>query len=223
MSIVDVFDEMTQLGLKTIALRPRTKIPVCKDWNQWNPDLNRHILLRNPTCNIGLLLGDVIDVEGDSEAANAMTARLIGDYPHPSYVSSKSVHHLFLNPDPTLTIFKKDDIEFRAHRHQSVLPPSEVENAQYRWLTPLTVPPPMPTGLLRFYLDNSPRKKRVMKPGHMRVRCHDCKTYSHLHRKRFDLELAAMKEMGLPWSCRDCRSIDLRPRCRELRRSADFQ
>jgi hypothetical protein len=223
MSIVEVFDELTQLGLKTIALRPQSKIPVCKDWHQWNHDLNRHILHRNPTCNLGLLLGDIIDVEGDSEEANALTAKLIGDYPHPSYTSTKSVHHLFQNPDPTLTIFKKYDVEFRANRHQSVLPPSEVDKNVYRWLTQITLPPPMPAALLRFYHDHSPRKKKILKPGHTRVRCSICSSYSRLHRKRFELELAAMKSLGLRWACRDCRTVDLRPLCRSLRRSPDFQ
>lgn len=221
------FDALTSNGLKVIPLRPLSKIPVSKGWINWDKAECRELLARNPTYNIGLLLGQVIDVEGDTKEANDIVNQLIGDYNHPSYRSTKSVHHLFLNPDPDLTIVKYQDIEFRANRHQSVLPPSMLENGtRYSWNGPITFPiPAMPDRLLQFFLDvqskKSYKRQAGLKPEHFKIPCFECKEDCYLHQKRFDLELLAFKELGLRWTCHFCRDVDVRPACRRIRKQGN--
>jgi hypothetical protein len=97
------FDALTKRGLKIIPLRENSKVPLCKAWNSdWDREVVRDKICQFPDANLGILLGDVVDVEGDSEDANRTILDLIGDYPHPCYFSTKSIHHLFLNPDPNL-------------------------------------------------------------------------------------------------------------------------
>lgn len=218
--IVKHFDILTEQGLKIIPLRPLSKRPICKGWTQhWNREECRELLEQLPDSNIGLLLGDIIDVEGDSQEANDRIIELIGDYPHPAYASAKSIHHLFVNPDPGLTILKHDNIEFRANRHQSVLPPSTLENGVvYKWQGPVRFPiPPMPDRLLSFFRHLRGRLAAV-KPGHMQLPCAACLSPCYIHQKRFELELTAFKTMGQRWQCHQCRTVDLRPACRQIRK-----
>lgn len=118
------FDALTKRGLQVIPLWANTKIPRMDGWTNmvWDRQQMRDLFCRYPSSNLGLLLGNIIDVEGDSPQANEIVSQMIGDYPHPSYVSTKSVHHLFLSPDPKLRRFVFQDIEFRGFGHQSVLP-----------------------------------------------------------------------------------------------------
>ena len=78
------FDALTQRGLKIIPLRENSKIPMCKGWTNWNLLENRSKILQCPNCNLGILLGEIVDVEGDNEEANQIIADLVGDCPHPS-------------------------------------------------------------------------------------------------------------------------------------------
>ena len=69
--ILKHFDILTKHNLKVIPLRENTKIPICKNWNvDWNLKNSRNKLTQMPNSNIGLLLGDIVDVEGDDEKAN---------------------------------------------------------------------------------------------------------------------------------------------------------
>ena len=210
------FDALTEQGLRVIPLRENSKVPMYKGWNvQWDRKRARSRLAMFPDANIGLLLGDVIDVEGDSQEANETLKFIIGDYPHPSYQSVRSIHHLFRTPDPKLRIFKIGEIEFRGHGHQSVLPPSSHYGHHYKWLQEFDELPVMPEALKVFYERN--KKCRTLKPGHVKVRCVHCDKTHRLHRTRFELELKAFKLLGLEWQCRQCRSLDLRPACRMIR------
>lgn len=216
------FDVLTKHGLRVIPLRPYSKIPVQKNWADWNYENCRYILEKNPESNIGLLLGEVMDVEGDSVEANERINDLVRDYPHPMYTSTKSVHHLFINPEPTLTILKHQQIEFRANRHQSVLPPSVLDTGvEYKWVDgKLTLPiPPMPDRLLTFFRKLQKVRKTAIKPGHMKLPCFKCREKCFIHRKRYDLELIAFKKLGLRWMCHDCREVDLRQECRDIRKN----
>jgi hypothetical protein len=179
----------------------------------------RQLLERFPNSNLGLLLGNIIDVEGDSPEANEKVLGLIGDYPHPSYQSTKSIHHLFLTPDPSLRRVVYQDIEFRGFGHQSVLPPSIVNGVQYRWMKDFKFPVPvMPDKLLAFYKKITAKaKKSDIKPGHMKLPCSVCKNTKYIHKKRFELELEAFKEWELQWQCQSCREFDLRGICRRIR------
>jgi hypothetical protein len=217
MSMLEEFDRLVEYGFRVIPLRRYTKIPVCRNWNtNWDFALNRSIVSRSNQCNIGVLLGKIIDVEGDNIEANEKIIDLIGDYPHPCYTSSKSIHHLFINPDSNLTILKHGHIEFRANRHQSVLPPSKTKAARYRWIQDITIPiPVMPKNLLNFY--QKLRYKVTLKPNHLQLPCSKCKQAKYIHEKRWKLEMVIFKDLGLRWQCHECRVIDLRPICRKLR------
>lgn len=218
-TILQHFDVLTDRGLKIIPLRENSKIPMCKGWTAgWCRESARQKLTVFPDANIGLLLGEIIDVEGDSEDANKVLLDLIGDYPHPCYQSLRSIHHLFVSPDSDLRHFEVNDIEFRGYGHQSVLPPSTAAGVVYKWLRQFHFPiPPMPSRLYDFYQSKKRKTGAKVKKGHLMVRCGACEQKCFLHRKRFDLELAAFKLLGSKWECQDCRTIDLRPACRLIR------
>jgi hypothetical protein len=213
------FDALTRKGLKIIPLRENSKVPLCKGWSQeWDWHKNREKLRQFPEANLGVLLGDIVDVEGDSEEANRTIGELIGDYPHPCYFSTKSVHHLFATPDRHLSHFRYGEIEFRGHGHQSVIPPSQHQGIFYRWLSAFRFPiPSMPERLLAFYQSKRNKKKAFLKPDHVRIWCERCKKECFLHRKRLDLELEAFRLLCSGWNCHKCRSVDLRPACRLIR------
>jgi hypothetical protein len=217
---IDHFDALTSAGMKIIPLRQNSKIPMCKGWTQnWDRKEAREKLEVYPDSNIGILLGDVIDVEGDSEHANHLLADLIGSYPHPQYRSVRSVHHLFKTPDQSLRHFQVGDIEFRGHGHQSVMPPSSTYGFQYYWLPNYEFPiPPMPERLYIFYLKHKKGVERLLKPGHLRAWCARCGKECFLHKKRFTLEVEAFRLLGSKWECQSCRVVDLRTACRLIRR-----
>jgi hypothetical protein len=217
---LDHFDALTTRGLKIIPLWENSKAPMCRGWTgEWSWAAAREKLAMFPAANLGLLLGDIVDVEGDSAEANRAILDLIGDYPHPSYVSTKSIHHLFVSPDPALRHFRVGEIEFRGHGHQSVIPPSQHQGTVYKWLRAFRFPvPEMPPALQDFYrAQRAAPLRNPLKPGHVRVWCADCRGECRLHRKRFDLEVEAFRLLGSRWECQKCRSLDLRPACRLIR------
>ena len=216
-TVIDHFDALTGQGLKIIPLRNNSKIPLCKGWlRHWDQQKSREKLKIFPYSNIGLLLGEIIDVEGDSTQANQIIDNLIGDYPHPTYSSTKSHHHLFVSPDISLRIFKVGAIEFRGYGHQSVLPPSNHNGIVYKWLKRFKFPvPEMPKPLLDFYIKHKLWKR--IKPNHLSVKCGECNKNCFLHKKRFDLELQVFRILESKWLCRNCRPLDIRRACRLIR------
>lgn len=217
---IRTFDKLVSEGLQPIALYPGSKTPMAKGWNSNWKEAEERERIRKPLVNIGILLGNIVDVEGDSPGANAKINRIIGDYPHPVYKSFKSYHHLFLTPDPKLTILKSDDIEFRGHNHQSVIPPSIVNQIHYEWINVVFPIPKMNPPLLEFYQEFKKRitKKKQTKPGHIQPYCSQCQKREYIHKDRHRLELMAFKELNLNWTCHKCRDIDLRPRIKEIRK-----
>lgn len=221
--ILKHFDTLVEQGLKPIPLKVNSKQPYNKGWNKnWNYENSRWYFRCEPTLNMGLLLGDIIDVEGDTLEANDKITKLIGDYPHPCYRSRKSIHHLFLTPDPELTRIQVKGVEFRGYGHQSVLPPSQHQGVFYRWKEDSIWPvPQMPDSLLEYYWhlrNGRKRRSTTVKPGHIKVWCNNCKQESFMHQKRFDSELELFQMMCQKWTCQKCRKIDLRPLVRRLRR-----
>jgi hypothetical protein len=219
MSVLQQYDIYCEHGFKVIPLIEGMKRPMCKDWTKYDPDFNRMMIRKHPKCNLGLLLGEIVDVEGDTQHANELIDQLVGDYPHPVYISAKSRHHLFLNPFPGFRILKFEGIEFRADRHQSVMPPSTVKGVQYTWENGCWLDgiPKIPERLLAFFTKIKD-KKHVVKPGHMRLYCGKCQEPCFIHKKRFDLELELFKQVKQKWQCHDCREFDLRESCRSLRK-----
>ena len=215
-AITDHFDQLTDLGLKVIPLRANSKVPLTKCWQKdWSLNKSREKLLTFPESNLGLLLGDIIDVEGDSSHANNLLLDLIGDYPHPMYRSTKSIHHLFQTPESGLRLFKFQEIEFRGEGHQSVLPPSQHYGTQYKWIDQNFPVPEMPPRLLTFYQKIT--GKQPMPLGNIKVWCAACKKEIALHAKRFRLELEVFRRMSGNWECQSCRATDLRPLVRVLK------
>lgn len=219
MNILAWYDIYVAQGLQPIPLKPETKIPLLKKWQLgWNEDYMRHVFSRMPHSNMGFRLGEIMDVEGDTPAANKRLLRITKNCPHPMYTSSKSVHHLFLNPDPDLTIVKWEGIEFRGKRHQSVLPPSRHKDGhRYCWLPESRFPiPKMPTSVLD--LLKIARKQDSPKPGSKAIYCACCEQQITKHYKRIAVEIKAFKCFGEKWQCQKCRKRDIRPLCREIRK-----
>lgn len=224
--ILDYFDRYIAIGLKPIAIIAGTKRPIGKNWNQkWNAVYWRNILKKNPNSNLGLLLGDIIDVEGDTEEANEALEQMIEGVPHPKYQSSRSVHHLFLTPDANLTKSSYANIEFRGRLHQSLAPPSRHEaGMEYRFLKDSRFPiPPMPEKLIQFYNKHCRKSESInrLKKGYCKSYCRICDKFFYIHKKRLVLEVKAFKQDYLPWMCHGCRELDVRGKCRHLRRQTE--
>lgn len=215
----DEFEELVHYGFQPHPLRPSTKIPMFTGWTNWDRSRCLHYIMHYPNCNVGIVLGDIMDVEGDSAEANHVINRLTEGYPHPCYRSRKSTHHLFQSPDTAITKIVFQDIEFRGSCHQSAIPPSLMDDGtRYEWITrPDGPPPPMPDKLLAFLRKIITKRRGDIKPGHTKVTCIVCGEKNYMHAKRFNLEIRAFKSLNQRWSCRKCRQTDLRPLCRMLR------
>jgi hypothetical protein len=218
--ITEYFDQLTARGIQVIPLWENSKRPMCKGWSKnWDHGKSRRVLQVYPDSNIGILLGDIVDVEGDTVEANRKITNIIKDYPHQCYKSQRSIHHLFLNPDPDLRILKSNNMEFRGHGHQSVLPPSQHQGARYSWVNSMFPIPRMPDELLKFYKELKENKKpKTIRPGHNRIWCSNCQKENMLHSKRMKLELEAFRLLGTKWECQSCRILDIRSVCRRLKR-----
>lgn len=226
MELIDYFYNYTKIGYKVIPVYPMKKIPVGTNWNHWNFQKCKNYFINNPNANMGFLLGDVVDVEGDTEEANQLINDLIGDVPHPAYKSSKSIHHLFLNFDKKLTATKFLGMEFRANKHHSVVPPSKhSDGSTYYWLKncKINIIPDMPQALMEFYwkhrkVEKTKHKKKINR-GLIETNCNICKNKELIHKNRLALEIKAFGDSyGVNWQCHNCREWDIRDLCREIRK-----
>jgi len=224
--MLNCFESYTDLGLQVIPLYPKTKVPIGVEWNSdWDKERFKTIFKKNQNANMGIILGDVVDVEGDNEESNEFLANLIGNYPHPVYKGSKSFHHLFLNPDPSLTRITVGKIEFRGHKHQSVIPPSiHPDGTPYVWIAQVFPIPVMPQTLLKFYQEIPKPKeiivqvRRKFPRDYIKIWCSNCGKKISIHKKRLKLEKEAFASLGRIWSCQKCRNVDLRAICKQLKR-----
>jgi len=213
-------------NLKPIAVYPKSKIPIGKNWNKnWNKNKILNSFHKNAEINIGILLGDIIDVEADTEESNLLLNEMIEKIPHPCYMSSRSYHHFFLTPDPNLTALKVSGIEFRGYKHHSVVPPSSHENnIEYKWIETSFPPPKLPQKLLDFYFQHKKHNNKIIKikpgikPEHTTTICNKCQRKIYIHKKRLTLEVQAFLKLGSIWTCNNCRKIDLRPIVKKLKR-----
>jgi len=223
--IVDFFDRYTlELGWQIIPVYARSKIPIGVGWNgKYNLGRARNYVLAHPHINLGLLLGDLVDVEGDTPQANDFLNKILDGYIHPMYESNKSIHHIFRSPDNRLTALKHDGVEFRGHKHYSVLPPSiHAGGIAYKWLTePGKCIPSMPDELLAFYEKNKKwHGRRALRCSFVAPLCARCGRQQPIHRKRYMLEVEAFRQCGQCWECHDCRKVDVRELCRQIRKSS---
>lgn len=215
------------MGMKIIPIYRNSKVPVGKKWNENYDLLKSRQMIATNQYNIGLLLGEWIDIEGDTDEANLLLEKMIDGLPHPMYRSNKSTHHLFLNVGKFSTR-KFMDIEFRSFGVQSVLPPSvHISGDSYHWLKGTTFPaPPVPSSLQDFYLQHYIHKPKLkvkvprpkIKPDFIKSFCRVCKKKESIHQKRLLLEVRAFQEFHLPWMCHQCREVDVRPVCRKIRK-----
>lgn len=221
-----------------IAVYKNSKRPVGVGWNQdWSVEKWRPFF-ETEEYNMGIILGDVVDVEGDSPDACDRLERMIDGIPRPKFRSSKSVHNLFQNPDPyNLTRVVIGGIEFRGNLHQSVVPPSfHSDGCKYRFLDGSVWPaPPMPDELKEYYFNNRPDKatnkvvtksrgpkpNKRLKTGFKRTVCKICNGTYYIHRQRLILEVKGFREFNLPWMCHGCRELDMRDACRRIRRELE--
>lgn len=227
MENIQTFEHYIKLGYKVIPIHYQTKTPIFKSWNK-NYDYSKmHTFVKNSTLNLnfGILLGEIIDIEGDCEQSNHEIDNLLNKIPHPIFQSKKSKHHLFRNNIKNLTRIVKDGIEYRAYRHQSVIPPSFHENGtKYEWITDVynfIDIPYLPLNIANYLSDISNKnktlkKKRQIKPNHVCVACAACLNKNFLHQVRFKKELKILNSMGHRWKCRKCRPLDLRDLIRKF-------
>ena len=220
---IRAFREYRALGWMITPVRHMSKMPIHDAWNdpsEYDHNFIERTLTNGRPYNIGLVLGDIVDVEADSKEANARLEELIGDTPHPMYKSVRSVHHLFRCPDKRLTKVEVQGIEFRGARHQSVLPPSLAVDGvtKYTWLQKCNFQvPDMPAPLLRIFKGRMAQQfpKKGVSGKHETPHCKKCGNKSRpINRKRFYKELTAFGAMNLQWHCHMCRKIlglDLRP------------
>jgi hypothetical protein len=229
MRLFKFFDKYVSLGLKPIAIHRESKCPIENSWNiKWSADRWRPYF-NDPLINMGILLGDIIDVEADNEEANDLLERMIDGAQRPRFRSAKSIHNLFVNPDPDLTRLVVNGIEFRGRKHQSVVPPSiHNDGSKYQWLTGSYFPvPEMPEELRKFYFENKKsiskknknKEKIKLKFGFIHTQCKTCEKKYTINKTRLILEVRAFRTYGLEWMCRCCRKIDIRNECRKIRRS----
>lgn len=223
MSIIKAFDEYVKYGFEPIAIYEGQKIPIGNNWNKnWSASKWRPIFCKNPNLNIGILLGKIVDVEGDSDLANKTILDRIGKIKHPQFYSNKSIHHLFLNDDLNLTRKVFGKIEFRAYTHQSIVPPSKhLHGNFYEWITDFRTEIPLLPDALKEFLINSKKTKnnftKSTNANKTKTFCNACKKKFFVEKKRLKLEIQAFAELDMIWMCRKCRDLDLRPRCKELR------
>jgi hypothetical protein len=217
------FKHYVSLGYRPILLQHKSKKPLFRNWNgNYNKKKYLEILQSKSDYNIGLLLGDVIDVEGDNLIANNFLENLFKNIPHPTYKSLKSTHHIFRNyPSSKLTRFHSKGIEIRAYTHQSVVPPSvhQEGNFQYTWLHELKSIYEMP--FFSIDLENKIKKFcdktfNFVKKDHTKIWCIECKKLCFGHIKRIEKEIEVFKTEGKKWMCHSCRPEKITNKVRKL-------
>jgi hypothetical protein len=220
------FEKLVFFGYKPILLAPKSKKPIFAEWNK-HYNCHKYFPLLNNTdgFNVGILLGNVIDIEGDDEKANKFLNDLFINIPHPSFKSYKSTHHLFrARPNYNLTRFQGRGIEIRARDHQSVVPPSihELEGAVYEWTSDVQHISTLPIltkqieyAIYRYCNLNN----KTVKKGSCVIHCNECRKKCYLKKKRVELEIYFYKSKNQKWICHECRNQPVAKELRAFKRS----
>lgn len=223
MDIKEAFRQYLHLGYKPILLAPKSKKPILRAWNlNYQPNYYLNILRKSNNFNLGFLLGEVVDIEGDSAGANKFLNKFLADIPHPIFKSFKSTHHLFKNfPGNNITRFNARGIEIRAFRHQSVVPPSIHESdCNYEWQTRLFHNfeiPYLNKQILSGIYNFCGCKQIIVKPGNIDIKCGICSKINYINKKRLESELKIFKMDGMKWACHKCRPNKITERIRLFR------
>jgi len=216
MTALEVFSYYRKLGYKVIPLYKNTKVPIFKNWySVYNPDFIENFISKCvDEINFGIILGDVIDIEGDCIESNEEIDNMLKGIPHPIFTSSKSKHHLFRSTVKNLTRVVVDGIEYRGNKHQSVIPPSKHEaGIKYEWKSDICELDNLP--YLPKFLDDkiksalptkkkSFKKRRLCKPNHVEAFCLRCRRKYFLHEIKFYKELEHLRKQNSGWTCKSC-------------------
>lgn len=141
------------------------KKPMFKGWPDYSPSCNDFISILefHGEAQVGINLGGsgLIDLEGDSDEAEMILDELCTGLDFPYWASSRGKHRLFQAGDVGHLDINNLKIEFRTGRHQSILPPSIIEDTQYRWIvSPFEVsPPPLPQRIIEFHAHHAQNRK----------------------------------------------------------------
>ena len=223
MELQQAFRNYRNLGYQPILLQPKSKRPIITKWNK-NYDANLYwkLLQTNSDYNLGFLLGEIIDVEGDNKQANNFLDNLLDKIDHPKYISLKSTHHLFRRrPGSKITRIHAKGVEIRCINHQSVVPPSMhlEDDFRYDWITPLphiSRLPILPIALeykIRYYCKG---KRKIVKFGHLAINCANCRDKKHGNAKRIYQEIEIFKKNNMAWICHSCRPFSITEEIRKL-------
>lgn len=221
MTNLEILNFYHSLGYQPIPLFYKTKTPIYKNWNS-NYDYESvldYVSQYKQQINFGILLGNIIDIEGDCADSNKTIDDLLHDVKHPCFLSAKSKHHLFRSNIKNLTRIVVDNVEFRGYKHQSVVPPSKHEDGyEYKWITEIFDTkniPYLPENIESYILSRlkpepQNKKKRLLKPNHTTAKCNKCEKSILISKIRLQKELYFLQKDKAAWECNKCRNFDLR-------------
>jgi hypothetical protein len=221
MDTLEIFSVYKNLGYQIIPLYPNSKIPMFSGWqkNYSYEKIEKIVKSTSQDINFGLILGEIIDLEGDCVDSNQILDDILANIDHPTFSSNKSKHHLFKSSLKNLTKVEFDGIEVRGYRHQSVIPPSKhITGCNYQWLTNIIHAnniPELPKFLHDKILSLVPKyfkqkNKKGLKPNHSKINCSSCNKNIMMNTSRINKEIAIFKSNLLVWMCFDCRPFDIR-------------
>jgi len=207
-----LIEEYVKLGWILIPLKTNSKHPFQKNWPE-TKETNLQYFVEHPDCNVGLLLGEIIDIEADDKQSNEiLKSKLKNAPPHPVYKSARSTHHLFSN-HKKLNADKIKGVEFRSYKRCSTLPPSSVNGVRYEWITdPSTPLPNLLERLLAFY--DYAKGKRIIQ--YEKPYCASCGKQIYRNEVRFNKEIKAFRHLQMKWICVKCRTKALQEQIKEL-------
>jgi hypothetical protein len=221
MDALKTFLSYKRLGYKIIPLYENSKIPMFNKWQEnYSYDKIENIIkTTSQKINFGIVLGDIIDLEGDCVSSNKLLDEILKNINHPTFISNKSRHHLFRSNIKNLTKVVFNGIEARGYRHQSVIPPSlHITGCRYEWETdviPYSQIPELPSFLETKIISLIPSftkkiNKNNLKPNHSKVLCCKCNEFAMLNNKRLEKEIHIFNMNNFKWMCIKCRPFDLR-------------
>jgi hypothetical protein len=224
-SNIEVIEQYYSLGYKIIPIYKNSKIPI---FNNWQNNYNFEFIIKflksfAEPINFGLLLGEVIDIEGDCKESNEIIDSILSSVKHPVFISNKSKHHIFKSNIKNLTRVVKDGIEYRGYRHQSIIPPSMHQMGQkYEWIKPLVAFNDLPE--IPFFVSSkiqslllkkqnkikkNNNNKNICKPNHSKALCQACNNTFFIDNNRLKKDIEYFKTKNKKWMCQECRKLKI--------------